>query len=120
MSIDFTFDAEQHLYLVQGRPVPSVTQVLQATGLGADYSMVPPEVLERKRVIDQFVHEATQYLDEGSLDLASVDPELQPYICAYQRFLRATPVLAKHSKNFLLEDSLAVGFDRIQRNFGTL
>jgi hypothetical protein len=31
-----------------------------------------------------------------------------------------TPVLAKHSKNFLLEDSLAVGVDRIQRNFGPL
>ena len=29
-------------------------------------------------------------------------------------------MLAKHSKNFLLEDSLAVGVDRIQRNFGPL
>jgi hypothetical protein len=31
-----------------------------------------------------------------------------------------TPVLAKHSKNFLLEESLAVGVDRMQRNFGPL
>jgi hypothetical protein len=31
-----------------------------------------------------------------------------------------TSVLAKHSKNFLLEDSLAVGVDRMQRNFGPL
>jgi len=29
-----------------------------------------------------------------------------------------TPVLAKHSKNFSLEDSLAMGIDRTQRNFG--
>ena len=29
-----------------------------------------------------------------------------------------TPVLAKHSKNFSLEDSLAIGIDRMQRNFG--
>ena len=29
-------------------------------------------------------------------------------------------MLAKHSKNFLLEDSLAVGVDRMQRNFGPL
>lgn len=28
-----------------------------------------------------------------------------------------TPVLAKHSKNFSLQDSLAVGVDRMQRNF---
>lgn len=31
-----------------------------------------------------------------------------------------TPVLAKHSKNFLWEDTLAVGVDRMQRNFGPL
>jgi len=29
-------------------------------------------------------------------------------------------VLAKHSKNFSLEDSLAIGVDRMQRNFGPL
>jgi hypothetical protein len=28
-----------------------------------------------------------------------------------------TPVLAKHSKNFSLTDSLAIGVDRMQRNF---
>ena len=28
-----------------------------------------------------------------------------------------TPVLAKHSKHFSLEDSLAIGVDRMQRNF---
>ena len=27
-----------------------------------------------------------------------------------------TPVLAKHSKHFSLEDSLAIGVDRMQRN----
>jgi hypothetical protein len=34
MSIEFSFDAEQHLYLVQQRPVPGVTQVLHSAGLG--------------------------------------------------------------------------------------
>jgi hypothetical protein len=29
-------------------------------------------------------------------------------------------VLAKHSKHFSLEDSLAIGVDRKQRNFGPL
>ena len=31
-----------------------------------------------------------------------------------------TPVLEKHSKHFLVEDSLALGVDRMQRNFGPL
>ena len=29
-------------------------------------------------------------------------------------------MLAKHSKHFSLEDSLAIGVDRMQRNFGPL
>ena len=99
MSIEFSFDADRHVYSVQGRPVPRVTQVLHAAGLGADYSMVPPQVVERKRTIGQFVHMATQYLDDGSLDLASVDPELELYLAAYQRFLRESgfqPQLIEH------------------------
>jgi hypothetical protein len=30
------------------------------------------------------------------------------------------PVLAKHARNFSLEDSLAIGVDQMQRNFGPL
>ena len=99
MGTDFTFDPERHLYLVDGRPVPSVTQVLHSARLAADYSMVPPDVLERKRIIGQYVHKATQYLDEGCLDLETVDPELQPYLAAYQRFLEESgfrPQLIEH------------------------
>ena len=46
---------------------------------------------------------------------------LRVFVCENLAFHgEYTPVLAKHSKNFLLEDSLAVGLDRIQRNFGPL
>jgi Domain of unknown function (DUF932) len=46
---------------------------------------------------------------------------LRVFVCENLAFHgEYTPVLAKHSKNFLLEDSLAVGVDRIQRNFGPL
>jgi hypothetical protein len=31
-----------------------------------------------------------------------------------------TPVLAKHTKNFSIVDALAIGVDRIQRNFEPL
>ena len=67
--------------------MPSVTQVLHAAGLSADYSTVTAEVLERKRIIGEYVHRATQYLDEGCLDLGTVDSEIQPYLAAYQWFL---------------------------------
>jgi hypothetical protein len=46
---------------------------------------------------------------------------LRVFVCENLAFHgEYTPVLAKHSKNFLLEDSLAVGVDRMQRNFGPL
>jgi hypothetical protein len=73
--------------------------VLHAAGLGADYSRVPAEVLEHKRVLGQYVHQVTQYLDDGCLDLASVDPKLEPYLAAYERFRRESgfqPQLIEH------------------------
>jgi hypothetical protein len=46
---------------------------------------------------------------------------LRVFVCENLAFHgEYTPVLAKHSKNFLLEDSLAVGVDRMQRNFAPL
>jgi len=36
--IDFTFNAERHLYLVRERPVPRITQALHSAELSADYS----------------------------------------------------------------------------------
>ena len=99
MGIDFIFDADRHLYLVQGRPVPSVTQVLHSAGLSAEYSMVSAEVLDRKRIIGEYVHKATQYLDEGCLDVETVDPEIQGYLAAYESFLRESgfrPHLVEH------------------------
>jgi hypothetical protein len=121
MSIEFTFDADRHLYLVQGRLVPSVTQVLQATGLGADYSIVPPEVLERKRIIGQFVHEATQYLDEGSLDLASIAKVLRPKGTHERPRATTHPSQARESdpgngKMFKLRDGLGSARSGIERN----
>jgi hypothetical protein len=46
---------------------------------------------------------------------------LRVFVCENLTFHgEYTPVLAKHSKHFSLEDSLAIGVDRMQRNFGPL
>jgi hypothetical protein len=43
------------------------------------------------------------------------------FVCSNLAFQgEFTPVLAKHSKNFSIPDSLAIGVDRIQRNFEPL
>src|SRR5436305_1997708 len=46
---------------------------------------------------------------------------LRVFVCDNLAFQgEFTPVLAKHSKNFNILDSLAIGVDRIQRNFDPL
>jgi hypothetical protein len=46
---------------------------------------------------------------------------LRVFVCENLAFQgEYTPVLAKHSKHFSLDDSLAIGVDRMQRNFGLL
>src|SRR6516165_6621589 len=46
---------------------------------------------------------------------------LRVFVCENLAFHgEYTPVLAKHSKHFSLEDSLAIGVDRMQRNFAPL
>ena len=43
---------------------------------------------------------------------------LRVFVCANLAFQGDyTPILAKHSKNFSLQDTLSVGVDRMQRNF---
>lgn len=73
-------------HLVNGIPVPSVTQILRATGVSGDFSMVPADVLERKTRIGQAAHAAAHYFDDGDLVEATVAPEVRPYLDAWMCF----------------------------------
>ena len=76
------FDEAKHEYWRDGRQLLSVTQVLQATG------MVDTRWFnERAATRGTFVHEATALLDQGTLDMESLDPVIAPYVRGYERFL---------------------------------
>lgn len=77
-------------YCHNGVRLHSVTEVIEGAGLGADYSMVPPDVLERKRQIGEAVHAAAHYADQHDLDESSLDPAIVGYVRGYQRFLVET------------------------------
>lgn len=77
-----TFDAEKHEYRIDGRRVPSVTQVLQGAGL-IDTRWFNDEA----RMRGTYVAQATQFYDEGTLDYDALDDELKPYVMAWERFL---------------------------------
>ncbi len=80
---DLAFDEASHTYRLEGRVVPSVTQVLDPL---YDFSRVPPEVLERKRQLGTAVHKAVELDIAGTLDPDSIAPELDGYLRAWAQF----------------------------------
>lgn len=78
------FDEKLHAYYLDGQRVPSVTQVLSLAGL-VDLRDIPPHILETARLKGEYVHRLCEFLDQGDLDPASVDPALAGYVQAWER-----------------------------------
>lgn len=77
-----TFEPTTHSYRLNGRPVPSVTQVLKAAGL-IDRQWYTEEACR----LGSLVAEATALHDRGELDEATLDPAIRPYLDGWNRFL---------------------------------
>ena len=77
------FDPTTHTYTFGGRRVPSVTQCIDRLN---DYSMVPADLLERKRELGTAVHQATALYDQDDLDWGSVADEVYPYLEGWIKF----------------------------------
>lgn len=84
-----SFRAEGHIYELNGRVVPSVTQTLTLAGLD-DVSRIPARNLARAAAIGTAVHQACEFLDQDDLDLDSLDPLTVGYVLGYQRFKQET------------------------------
>ncbi len=82
MAAELIFDAELHQYSVNGRIVPSVTQILAGVGL-SDYDDVPRHILEVAQERGSIVHTYIEWYERGVLDYDSIDPALEGYFNAY-------------------------------------
>lgn len=78
---ELTFDETLHQYRLDGRMVPSVTQILRQCGI-IDASWYTPEGTLR----GTFAHEATALDDRGILDESTVDDVIWPYLHAWRLF----------------------------------
>jgi len=105
------FDVIEHRYTVDGRVVPSVTQILKAVGL-IDYSFIPQAVLLEAARRGRLVHQALEYMDRDELDEESVDPQLAGYITACRRFYRES--------GFVVADIEKRVYNRLYGYAGTL
>lgn len=97
------FEPLQHQYRLNGRAVPSVTELLS---IYVDFSMVDPEILEAARQFGQHVHEACHLFDTVELDWQSLDPELVPYVRAWELFLKESDALVIASEQPLVHIKL--------------
>lgn len=84
-----TFDDERHFYALDGLPLPSVTSIVKAAGLGTDYSNVPPEILEKARRRGIWLHDAYERIARGE-DVGETPPDYAGYVDGCRRFVDDT------------------------------
>ncbi len=76
-----TFDDATHTYKIDGRALPSVTEILRAEGF-IDTAFFSDFGRERGKL----AHLAIHLHDAGELDEDSLDPVLRPYLDAWIKF----------------------------------
>lgn len=84
---NFEINRREHTYRIDGRRVPSVTEIINSV-LPYDYG---PGIGEWHMARGTATHHGCQLLDEGRLDWNSVDPEIKPRIRAWEKFRRDWP-----------------------------
>lgn len=82
--IELEFDEPTHAYTLNGRRVPSVTQVLDPLNM---LDGIPWDILEAARIFGSNVHVACHFHNIGILDWSSLDEYLASYVRGYLKFL---------------------------------
>ena len=86
-----TLDQETHIYKTDdGREMPSVSRILESTGVRDVYRGDPIYGVRGK-----WIHRATELVDAGDLDWEQAErdqPEWVPYVRAYELFLKENTV----------------------------
>lgn len=84
-NFDIVFTEDPHGYVVDGHSAVSVTQVLDDSGL-IDFEGIPDHTLEFAASRGQAVHSATHYIDDETIDWSTLDPRIEGYLRAYDKF----------------------------------
>ncbi|MHB8371034.1 MAG: PD-(D/E)XK nuclease family protein [Leptospirales bacterium] len=111
------FDAEAHVYTVNGKVLPSVTEILSKLGF-IDTKWFTEESRERGTV----VHKICEMYDIGTLDEESVDPRLSGYLEAWKDFSIKMEFVWTHIEHKMASRLFAgtcdrVGIDRKGKTF---
>jgi hypothetical protein len=79
------FDEVRHEYKYDGIPCLGVSKILELGGL-TNYGCVSEDVMRKAQQFGKHVHVACELFDKNILNLAKLDPALQPYLQAWINF----------------------------------
>lgn len=125
---DLRFDAELHEYrLPTGHRIPSVTQILHATGCATDFEAIAATSaraalqIDHRRRLGTAVHADCHAFDDNDLDWNAVHPDVVPYLrawAAYRENMRLHP-LARERRVLHGAEIYCGTLDGIFRNLDT-
>jgi hypothetical protein len=87
-----TFDEAGHVYKdVSGRRIPSATELMQSCGVGPDYSMVKPALMEAASDHGRQVHAACSLIASGTIvpEMYEFTPGVEPFAMAFSELWQA-------------------------------
>jgi len=73
---------DEHIYLLDDKPLDGVTSVIREAGLMPSYK---PKDLEWYLAKGTAIHKATELFDKGTLDESTVDPRIIGYLESWQK-----------------------------------
>jgi hypothetical protein len=97
------FDEENHIYHVDGKVYPSVTQIIKPL---YSFDGIDSGVLEYAAARGRAVHKAVELWNANDLDESTLDPVLVPYLEAYKKFATEMKFTATHSERHLAHPSM--------------
>jgi hypothetical protein len=80
------FDAERHVYTIDGEHVPSVTQVLEEERF-IDFSGIPDATLDQAKARGTYVHQVLHAYLEEDFDVDDTDPRFRGYVDSALEYL---------------------------------
>jgi hypothetical protein len=103
---DIVFDPEPHTYVRSGRRYMSVTEAIRVAGIGDDFSGIPSHVLAYAQARGRAVHLACQHINNGGVDMDSIDQRIWGYVEAYQLFIDQCHTRPIAAEKILFTDDL--------------
>jgi CRISPR/Cas system-associated exonuclease Cas4 (RecB family) len=84
---EIKFNAGNHQYILNGKIIPSVTEIIRLGGLISYNANTNNEWYMLR---GKYLHQAIQLFLQDNLDRDALDPQLEPYLSGFEKFMSDT------------------------------